>query len=234
MAADRQRPGRLEKWAWVLSLGLLCCASAQKNLWSLGIPGVSTPFLVTKATPRGGYIDAVLTGKGITLQSYVPLGETCAFVLREEAEVAWINAGPTGGFRREGQECHAAGIGSLHEWRDRGPRPQSLRGSPVPRAQANYRVVYRDDDVAFLRGRFPLSGRIGWTEGGDTLAVVPNDEVCQGPIGRSTSSMQYYPKGRNVLVLVAQNALCPIVGLVRPLPGGAEGSASGAGAAEVD
>ena len=195
--------------------GPLAC-SIQKTKWQLGIPGVNTPFVVVSQKERGDFLEVVLQGGGFALESFAPNDETCRQVLQPEKQVEWIASGSSGAFRRDGVTCRSAGIGSLNEWRSRAPRPQTLRSEPVPRAQANYRVVYRDADVVFLRGSFPLANRLGWSGGNDTIAVVPNSGICQGPIERTTSSIQYYPTGRQVLALVAADGLCPIVGLIRP------------------
>jgi hypothetical protein len=213
-------------------LPLLHC-NAQKNLWQLGLPGVNTPFVVVEVTERGGFLDATLRGGGFSLVSYTPANEVCVQVLRKEARVEWLSEGQTGAFRRDGETCHAAGIGSLQEWRNRGPRPQTLRSDPVPRAQANYRLVHQDEEFALLRGSFPLASMIRWVGGNDSIAVVPNTENCQGAIGRTTSSMQFYPSGRNVLVLVGSRGLCPIVGLIRPPPSAAAAPAHGGGVVEL-
>lgn len=232
MERARTPPGR------ALALGLLAALAlplapgcgtggARKAIWQLGIPGVESPFVVTSTTRRGAYLDVTLAGGGYTLRSFAPASEACLAVLETEERVQWVASGSTGAFRRQGRECRAAGIGSLHEWRARGPRPQTLTETPVPREQASYRAVYRDEDVVMLRGRFPLARLLGWSELGDTIAVVPRTEACDGPASRSTSSMEYRPSGRPVLALVSEHGLFAIVGLLRPQgPSAASGSSA--------
>lgn len=184
-----------------------------------GIPGVKTPFSVVKLVERGGYLDATLQGGAGELRIFAPAHEVCQEVLAPEASLAFASEGPGGTLERDGWICRGVGRGSLAEWRARRARSESLDGTPVPREQAAYRVVYRDADVVFLRGRFPLAARIGWTEIGDTIAVVPDTAICREPIEAGVASLEYRPVGRNVLSLITSQGLCPIEGLIEPLPG---------------
>lgn len=220
MGRNAPRPTFLGLAALVAALGLaLACGS--KQAWQLGLPGVDTPFQVVRSTLRGEYLDVTLSGGGFTLRSFAPASETCREVLEPEARVEWLESGTTGAFRRDGVECNAVGLGSLHEWRERGPRPEAVRGeSPVPRRQASYRTFYEDDEVVMLRGDFPVANLLGWSSFGDTIAVLPRTAECDGPASRSTSSMEYRAEGQPALALVGESGLCPIVGLVRPPPHG--------------
>jgi hypothetical protein len=194
--------------------GLAC--NTGKTVWQLGIPGVKSPFVVASVKARGEVLDVLLQGSGFSLRSFAPADDVCRQVLAPEQRVQWIASGSHGAFRRDDLTCPAAGIGSLEEWRARGPRPQTLRSDPVPRAQANYRVVYQDAEVTFLRGSFPLASRLGWAGSIDTIAVIPRTPVCEGPASRTTSSLEYFPKGARALALVGADGLCPLVGLIRP------------------
>ncbi len=205
--------------AWMLGVACaLAGCNPQKTLWQLGLPTFRTPFTVGSLVERGGYLDATLAGSGFELRTFAPADDLCRVVLEPETQVEYVAVGPVGAFRRGDEQCHAVGIGSLREWRNRRPATQSLRDTPVPRVQASYRVVHRDDEVIFLRGRFPLASNLGFAGGGDTIAVVPNVPLCQRPIESGVSSMQFYPSGRRVLVLVSDRGLCDIVGLIQPLP----------------
>ena len=86
----------------------------------------------------------------------------------------------------------------------------------MARAQADYRKIYEDSQVAFLRGRFPLASKVGWVGLDDLIAVVPKIPNCEAPLSRNTSSMEYYPAGRYVLTLVSYRGQCPIQGLITP------------------
>jgi hypothetical protein len=87
----------------------------------------------------------------------------------------------------------------------------------IPSAAASYRKVYEDDEVAFLRGNFPLAGRLGFRGLGDAIAVVPKIPICQDPIERTNATLEYFPGGRNVLTLGSKDGRCNVEGLIQPL-----------------
>ncbi|HET6304869.1 MAG TPA: hypothetical protein VFG80_08810 [Myxococcota bacterium] len=209
-------PGRGAAGAAALLAALAC--NPSRALYQAGLPGVTTSFSVAKVVERGGYLDTILQGRAGELRVFAPADETCAAVLAPEASVAFASEGAGGKLERNGQVCRGVGRGSLAEWRERRARPENLE-TAVPRAQASYRVVYRDADVVFLRGRFPLAALIGWAEVGDSIAVVPDTEICREPIEAGVASLEYRPVGPNVLALVTRRGLCPIEGLLQPLPG---------------
>lgn len=190
--------------------------NAQKAAWDAGLPGVNTKMTVEDVTPRGDVLQARLQGNGFGIETFAPAGEPCASVLRDGQEITFLPNVPLGRLRLGELDCDANGMGSLRVWRDRRGRPQTLTSDPVPRKQANYRVVYRDRDVVFLRGFFPLAHLIGWPGGQDSIAVVQNSEICQAPIDRGVASMEFRPRGPRPLSLVSTNGLCEIIGLVRP------------------
>ncbi len=207
---------------WLLACGLALvalpgCTSTSRNVWALGLPGTRTPFVVSTVDRRGDFLDVMLQGGGFDVRSFAPADGDCLQVLEPEARIEWLASGMQGRLERNGRVCDSAGIGSLLQWRNRGPRPRQVRQSVVPRAPAHYEVVFTDDQVALLRGRFPLAGLLGWAGGDDTIAVIPNSELCAPALERTTSSMQYFPAGRRVLTLVVSNGQCPIEGLIRPL-----------------
>jgi hypothetical protein len=201
-----------------LALGaclVLTGCNTERTLHQLGIPGVTSEFRVTRLVERGEYLEATLSGGAGTLRLYVPPSEACRGVLAPEASVAYAAEG-AGRVTREGEGCDAAGIGPVDELRRRRGDPTSLTTSAIPREQASYRVVYEDEEFTFLRGRFPLAGLVGWSGGEDTIAVVSNAPECRAVAGRSTSSLEFRPRGGNTLTLVSQPQPCLIEGLIRP------------------
>lgn len=194
---------------------LLAAACSTSQQWQLGLPGSHVELTVTRLERRGELLDVWLQGGDLTLRSFAPASPECAALLRPEQTVRF-DAGGSGRFVAGELRCRTAGIGTLEEWRDRLRDTPSLGESPVPSAQADYRVVYRDEDVALLRGRFPLANRIGWTSLGDTIAVVPREPACEDVLAREVATLEYFPRGTPVLALMGENARCPIVGLVRP------------------
>jgi hypothetical protein len=200
----------------VASIALAC--NVEPQLYLAGIPGVGTSFEVSSVSDRHGYLDVVLEGPAGSLRSFAPADAECRQVLAPEATVEFTAAGAVGAFRNSaGAVCRAVGIGSLEDWRDRRPRPEQLRSSPVPREAAFYDLLYRDEEVAFLRGSFPLGGTVGWSGLDDSIAVVPNGPACQDVLERESASMEYRPAGTPVLSLTYDTGPCRIVGLIQPL-----------------
>lgn len=202
--------------ACVLASGLSGC-NAQKNLWASGLPGLSTDLVVSEVQPVAGYLEVQLAGDGWKLDTFTPADEICLAMLKPGADVAYVANGPYGTLRSGDDVCQAIGLGSLREWRDR--RPNQTTVVMIPRAQADYAVVFSDEKQVFLRGRFPLGSLLGFTGLDDAIAVVPNVAVCQRPIQEGVASLQYYQTGPHPLVLLSGDGQCPILALVQPLPG---------------
>jgi len=177
----------------------------------------ATDLSVVRLVPRGQYLEVSLLGHGLSLDVYTPRNEACSRVLEPEVQVDYVERGIAGRLERDGRSCDAVGIGGSRVRRARQPRGSDLRSSPIPRAQATFREIHRDEEVILARGRFPLASRVGWRGAGDTVAVVPNDEICRGALEGGVASMEYRPAGRTTLSLVGSGALCPIIGLILPL-----------------
>lgn len=208
-------PARLA-WLPAAATALAICATPQKTGFQLGLPGSRTPMTVERVTPRGPYLEVALRAPGLELVSYAPDDEACRGVLAREHAVDYATDGGGGSFSREGRRCEAAGIGSLDAWRERRARPRTR--SPVPSAQASFRVLHRDEQVVLVRGRFPLAGLLGWVGGDDTVAAIPNAPECARPLESGVATLQYFPAGRDVLTLTGEGGLCPVLGLLRPPP----------------
>jgi hypothetical protein len=186
--------------------------------WELGLGSFATDLSVVRVVPRGEYLDATLVGHGLSLEVYTPRDAACSHVLAPEAQVDYVERGVAGRLERDGQSCDAVGIGGSRVRRARQPRRSSLRSSPIPRAQATFREVHRDDEVILVRGRFPLARYVGFAGGRDSVAVVPNETQCTAALEGGVASMEYRPSGRTTLSLVGKSGLCPIIGLIQPLP----------------
>ena len=85
-----------------------------------------------------------------------------------------------------------------------------------PTTPARYTKVYQDEEVAFLRGDFPLTGRIGWPSYGDMIAVIGRGGVCEQLVDQPITTMEYRAIGPDALVLMTREGSCPIVGLIAP------------------
>ncbi len=190
----------------------------------VGAPGTSPTYQVVAVSRVGPLIESQLdwTSKLAPVSSdsritaLFPAGGACEQILMVGNEADYLTTGMTGTLRRGDESCASVGIANLTEWRDRRPRP--ISGSAVPRAQAKYRVVFRDAGMAILRGRFPLANKIGWAGGEDTLTLIPSEGVCAPLLERSVASIEYRPSGRTAVSLVTGQGQCAITGFARPVP----------------
>ena len=178
------------------------------------LPGMSTASTVESVVERGPYLDVNLSRGGSTQRFFAPASEPCRSLLRAEAAIDYVSLGPLGQFQAGGVECDPIGIGSLAAWRDRRPRPEV---GPLPARQADYRLEYQDQDLAMLRGRFPLLGLIGWPGMGDTLVLLPQTPPCQALLQKGVATIEYRVAGPHPYVLLAGDERCPLLGLILPV-----------------
>jgi hypothetical protein len=203
----------------ILAAGLLALLAGGCTVDNIvaraGVPGTTLDAQVSDVATRGGYIDAHVVAGGFDYRFFFPNSEPCRTLLEgtEPVRFQWLSllGRITGGDLR----CDAVGVLSLRRWRNRQPRGAR---EPLERAQARYEVLYTDDDMVQLIGRFPLAGRLGFTGTGQIVAVVPNDEACQAPISGRTASMEFRASGPRPLVLIAGRQLCEVIGLAQPRP----------------
>jgi hypothetical protein len=200
----------------VCLLALAAGCNPGKSVFQLGLPGTHVALEVSRVTQRGGVLDATLSGEAWELRTFVPPSEACTAIFTPGSAVRLQSSGGYGTFARDELRCDAIGIGSLEEWRSKQPRGDDLGGKPISSARASYRLVYEDDEVAFLRGTFPLAGRLGFPAMGDSIAVVPKVELCERAIRSDGATLEYFQTGSHVLTLGAPNGRCSIAGLFRP------------------
>jgi len=178
------------------------------------LPGMSTSSTVETVVERGPYLDVNLSRGGSTQRFFAPASEPCRSLLRAEAAIDYVSLGPLGQFQMGDSICEPIGIGSLAAWRDHRPRPQV---GPLPARQASYELEYQDEDLAMLRGRFPLLGLIGWPGMGDTLVLLPKTEPCQALTQRGVATIEYRVAGPDPYVLLDGDKRCPLLGLIQPI-----------------
>ncbi|MGH0037150.1 MAG: hypothetical protein ACQGVK_19170 [Myxococcota bacterium] len=195
-----------------LWLGAAACTT-DEVVAQARIPGTSSRAQFTRVTQRFGYLDATIETGGFTLRFFLPPSDECSAIARLGQEARYQNLGPLGRFTQDEFRCDPLGILSLLEWRNRGPRGAQPR-SVVPRAQATFQVIDRDDELVLVSGRFPLAGHIGWVGGVASRAVLPVEPNCQRAIESGVASMEYRSSGRRPFTLVGPRGLCDIVGFV--------------------
>jgi hypothetical protein len=198
----------------VMGLAAATAGCTPKNKFQLGLPGSTVPVNVARVTPRGGVLDTELHGGGFAFRTFLPSTDVCARVVSKETGARWVAGAAHGSIERGSDRCDAVGIASLYEWRKRRGRPEGMRA--IPSGTARYTKIYEDEEVAFLRGRFPLVGYLGWAGGEDTIAVVPKLGVCAKPLASDAATIEYFMTGKNVLTLSGVSGRCPIVGLIKP------------------
>jgi hypothetical protein len=191
----------------------LLCACSTAVVQS-GVPGIGAHTEIEFLAQRAGYLDVRVPTGGRDYRFFFPDSEDCRSLIAGEGDVAYENAGNFGRLRANGLRCDAVGVLSLGEWRKTGGRRP---GELIPRAQAQYRVFYRDDELALARGRFPLASRLRISGGIDLVGVLPNDPSCSAVLAATVASMEYRESGREPLVLLGGGQRCVMLGLALPL-----------------
>ena len=193
---------------------LACALSGAGLLGCANLPGMAKSSTVQSVVERGPYLDVEISQGSSTRRYFAPAKEPCRSLLRAEADIDYVSLGPLGQFQSGEVVCDPVGIGSLAAWRDQRPRPEV---GPLPARQADYRLEYQDQDLAMLRGRFPLLGLIAWPGMGDTLVVLPQTPPCQQLMKQSVATIEYRVVGPDPYVLLAGDKRCPVQGLIQPI-----------------
>ncbi len=199
-------------------LGVAVVASSctlDSAIAAAGAPGTTVDAKVGPAAVRGSYLDASVQAGGFQYRFFFPNEPVCQAVLAQPDGLRFVWLGALGRIANGEQRCDAIGVLSLEAWRDRQPRRS---GQPMPRASAHYRVVYRDDDLVQMHGRFPLAGLLGFTGTQSLVVVLANEGVCRRFVDRGTASMEYRATGPNPLTLITKDERCPVLGLAQPAP----------------
>ena len=200
--------------AFACTVGLGC--TLDSALAGAGIPGTRISAEISDFATRGDYYDAFVAAGGFRYRFVFFRTADCKTVLSSTEGAVFVWLGAYGRVTANDLRCDAVGVLSLREWRDRGPRRTR---EPLPRRQANFRVIYRDDDIVQLRGRFPLAGAVGIPGGrADLVGFVPNDPVCEAFVERGVASMEFRASGPQPAVLLDRNNICPMMGFAQPPP----------------
>jgi hypothetical protein len=200
-----------------LAFGSAGCETAKhtgaKVLYGINPVG-SADATVLGVSRHGPYLIASFAGPLEGLRMVAPATESCLQMLVPSAPVNYAKSGIFGRLSHEAATCDLVGVASLEAWRDRQPRRRS--NPPVPRATARFRPLQKDADFLFLRGRFPLVGRVFIPDGIDYVALLPNTASCQSAAARGDTSMEFRPAGPEPFVLLSEGAPCPIAGFALP------------------
>lgn len=196
-----------------LAVGAAGCQS--KSGLAPGLSGMRTTMKVLGTEPLGPYLAVQLDMNGKAIDAYVMPSAACSAVFVVGEEVEYVDNGPQGVYERGDARCQGMGVGNLLVWRNRSRHSTAV---PVPRSQAAYRVIYRGDTYALLRGQFPGASVIGFTGDYDIVAIVPVGGECAPLLEQRSASMEYRGKGSRVYSLTGRNGLCDIHGFAQPPP----------------
>jgi hypothetical protein len=215
----RRQSNRGVSWALALLLflpGALGCESPIAT--GMGLPGATAPSKVRLIGARGPYLDAMVDDGRRLRRFFFPQTEVCESILRSgpKQEIFYNTQGPLGQLVRGDDVCEPIGLLSLVEWRDRRGR-DPIKG-PTPRAPVSYRVIWSDEDLVLIRGRFPLVNQVGWSGGGDTVAILPNTPECTELLSRTSATIEFRRSGSEPLALLRNRERCPLLGLAQPVP----------------
>lgn len=197
------------------SLALGC--TRDQLVVQTGLPGGRASAFLSLVAERGDYLDVVMESGGRRYRFFLPNDAACVALFESEKAISYANAGPFGQLSTDQTRCDPVGILSLPEWRDRGPRRPNA--AVIPRARADLReVVYADEELTLVRGRYPLTREIGFMGGGDCILAIPNVEECRGVPEARQASMEFRPAGRDAYTLINGTVRCPVLGFIQPPP----------------
>jgi hypothetical protein len=164
----------------------------------------------------GPYLDATLSNEEFSRRFFFPQSSDCRALLQPGGEARYVRVGSLGSLvDDEKRRCEPLGVGSLVEWRDSLPRRRSQY--LVPRVQAVFRTLFIGDDLALVRGRFPLALEIRWPAAMDSVAMIPTSPDCEALRARGKATMEFHASGPEPFLLVSERERCPILGFAAPL-----------------
>ena len=185
----------------------------QKVERGIGMPGATVPAKIHSVVKRGEFLDTLIEGNKVPPRLFFRTADGCENVLVEGHIVEYVMSGRWGRLRSGEVSCDPAGIGDPTWWRS---RQSHGSGRMNPTAPTPYTKIYQDQEIALLRGRFPLTARIGWQSYGDTIAVIPNEPPCTNLLDQTIATMEYRAIGDAALLLMTREGNCRIVGLIAP------------------
>ena len=200
----------------LMAMGLTSgCAMESSKRFAPGLSGVRTILTVQSTSMLGPYLAAHLELNGQPFDAYVMPSDACRAVFKAGEQVTYVDNGPQGVYHRGDARCQGMGVGHLLIWRN---RRRHYTAAPVPRTQVTYRMIYKGDQYALLRGQFPGVGYIGFSNTYDLVAVVPIGGECAPLLDQINARMEYRGKGNRVYSLVGRTGLCDVHGFAQPPP----------------
>ena len=200
----------------VLACPLVIACGAVRVAERPQIPFTGTEMTAARVVPRAHWLEVTLLSPTFNRVFYFPASDECKLLIAEGSTLAYRRTGGYGYVEQGGVRCDVSGIGSLRQWRDAFGRPTRGMAPAKPRSRADFREVYRDDDVIMVRGTFLLASYLKWPGPDDTIAVFKNDDICNRALERNMGQVEYNPNGPHPLVIIRQGGGCPLEALIRP------------------
>ncbi len=200
------------------------CTWTRSALWSSGLTGESAE--ITAVEKRKRYLDATLKLDAETLRFFFPANYDCTQIIQPGQTVDFGDIGLLPAVRSGNKRCDPVGVLSLEQWAARHGREMTPKNK---QEEVTFEVFYRDDELAFARGRFQFAHLAemrdtrGAGAGGQDLvlrseipvvAVIPNSPECQAALAAGRAEARFSEQGPPY-TLVSGEDRCAILGMVR-------------------
>ncbi len=212
----------------LLVCGLIAtgCQATKMRLWSWQIPGIGETGEVQSVTKRASYLDATLKVQGQDYRFLFPGGYVCTQVIKAGAKIEYATFGHIPAVRGSQGSCDPIGILSLKKWVTLHPKAMTpARSDPH---EVDFKLFYRDDDVALVRGQFQFARRVLLRERGGSgtkslsvrknipvIAIVPNAPECAKLLADGKAMGTFSADEAAPYRLLADPDVCPIIGFAR-------------------
>ena len=190
------------------------------------MPAIGTVGEVESVTKRASYLDATLKVQGRDYRFLFPGGYKCTQVIKQGAKIEYASFGHIPAVRGSEGSCDPIGILSLKEWV--ALYPNEMTPARTGPHEVNFKVFYRDDEVAIVRGQFEFARRVALRERGargtkslsvckqiPVLAIVPNAPECEKPLTDGKAMGAFSADEAAPYRLLADPDVCPIIGFAR-------------------
>lgn len=187
------------------------CTTSNNAMFEMNEPGSLRAGTVSDVTTRGEYIDARVVGKRYDLRLLFANTPGCQQLLRPEAQVAYVKTGLYGMVSQGSKQCDAVGVLSLKEWL----RSHYTSGhGQLMREDVAYQVIFRDSELAFVRGTFRLAKQLGLSGSWDVLAVLPVAD-CAEAIDSGNAYLEFLEHRSSPFELLSGENRCPVLGFAQ-------------------
>lgn len=208
----------------LISLPVLVLCGCSTLFWETGLPWTQAEFRVEGVTPRGPYLDVLVSSGSIERRFFSPRSDECLALLETEHTVTLGNTNGYGPFRRDDLECPIIGIGNLEDFRRSRSQGTGYGGSPIRRGNEDLRIVYRDEQYFYARSGFSIGAMLGWAPGTDqVIGLLPRNEACAPLAEGGPAGSIFRQAGTPAIAISAGDGLCPVHGLIATKPGDFDG-----------